>query len=300
MKNNSLSRILFLLKLLSQGTYSKNDIISEFKKQNIIIQKTSINNYIKKLEQNDIKIKTNKIKNENFYTLDTQGSLIEFQDIELNVADDVKKFISNEKNINIIRYIMRTFYKIALQTQNSKARQQLANFGYFSKINWALVRQIMYHCKNKNLITLDYILPGGTNRELTIHADTIKMGSWSDRIYLFGVLKNDYKFSQLPLDNILTVKKIEKEHLRFDMEVDILVYKVSKSIYNTVEKDKKETISEEKNGILTIKRPIDDNFSLIQRLLYFCPELYYISDFKIKQIIKEKLYILKGMYENDD
>ena len=63
--------------------------------------------------------------------------------------------------------------------------------------------------------------------------------------------------------------------------------------------DKKEMLDEIKNNIATIKRPIEDEFSLIQRLLSFCPELYYISDNNLKNKVIEKLNILKDTYNND-
>ena len=62
--------------------------------------------------------------------------------------------------------------------------------------------------------------------------------------------------------------------------------------------DKKEGLGEIKNGIVTIKRPLDDTFFTLQRLMYFCPELYYVSDERIKNLVKEKLYTLKDMYNS--
>ena len=44
-------------------------------------------------------------------------------------------------------------------------------------------------------------------------------------------------------------------------------------------------------------RPIDDVFYIIQRLLCFCPYIYYISDENIKNLYKEKLELLKANYE---
>ena len=143
---------------------------------------------------------------------------------------------------------------------------------------------------------IDYILSNGENKCLTIHTDTIKIGDWSNRLYLSGILNGDKKLSQLPIDKILTVKKIIKENVRIDLEVNVLVYKTSEDMYNNAGPDKKEGISEIKNGIVTIKRPIDDVFFTLQRLLYFCPDLFFISDNKIKNLIKEKLFALKDMY----
>ena len=80
------------------------------------------------------------------------------------------------------------------------------------------------------------------------------------------------------------------------MEVKVLEYKISKEMYKQTGLDKQEILSEIKDGIATLKRPIDDSFSTIQRLMYFCPDLYYISDENIKNAVVEKLNILKDCY----
>ena len=67
-------------------------------------------------------------------------------------------------------------------------------------------------------------------------------------------------------------------------------------MFDKIGLDKKEGLSEIKKGIVTIRRPVDDTFFTIQRLLYFCPDLYYVSNERIKTLIKEKLYALKDMY----
>ena len=57
MKNKSISNILYLLKTLSVGEYSKNELIEKFKQENINLSKTSLNNYLQKIKLNNIPIK---------------------------------------------------------------------------------------------------------------------------------------------------------------------------------------------------------------------------------------------------
>jgi len=191
---------------------------------------------------------------------------------------------------------MRAFYKFALLTQNKDYRGSLINFDYYSKINWLLVKQLKFHCHEKDIIMFDYLLPDNKNKIITMHLDTIKVGNWSTRLYLRGIIEGMNGFSQLPIDKILMIKKIIKKNVRFNIETNVLTYKISKEIYEKEKLDEKEIVSEIKDNIVTIKRPLDDSFYIIQRLLYFCPDLYYISDEKIKNMVLEKLYILKDMY----
>ena len=299
MKQESSYRILLLLKLISQKKLSKNEIIEEFKKNNIKIAKTTINNYIEKLQDNDIPIKITKNKNINLYSLDKKDYVF-IDDIEVDVAQDVKKLVLLEKNQDIIRSLMKVFYKFALFVDDKDTQLKFLNFGYYSKINWSLVNQLIEHCKNKNIITVDYIMPNGENKYITIHADTLKIGDWSQRLYLSGIFQGDNKLSQLPVDKIFMVKKIVKENIRIDIETNVLTYKVSLDSFKKIGLDKKEILADEKDSIVTIRRPLDDTFFTVQRLMYFCPDLYYISDEKTRNIIKEKLYTLKEMYSDEN
>ena len=288
-------KILFLLNLLCRKKASKNEIIEEFKKNNIDIKKTSINHYINKLLNNEIPISVEKIKNENYYFYNKKYD-ISFKIQELNAVSDVKKLLIKEKNWEIIRKAMSAFYKFALNIQDKNTRIELINFDYYSKINWALVGRLIQHCKNKDVIILDYMLPNAENKYLTFHADTIKVSDWSTRLYLSGILYGDNKLSQLPIDKIFMIKKVVKEKARMNLKTKVLTYKVSKEMFKKTGLDEKEGLSEIKNKMVTIKRPLDDTFFTLQRLLYFCPELYYVSDVNIKNLLKEKLYTLKDMY----
>lgn len=298
-KQESSYRILFLLNLLYDNEFSKNEIIEEFKKNNIEIKKTSINNYIEKLKNHNIPVSVKKIKNVNYYSLN-KNNFITLKDDEIDTSNDVKRLITAEKNKELIKNAMRVFYKFALHVDNKDKRQELVNFGYYSKINWILVKQLQKHCKNKDIITIDYLLPNNENKYLTIHTDTIKIGDWSDRLYLSGILLGDNKLSQLPIDKIFMIKKVVKENVRIDLEVKVLTYKISNNVYKKTGLDKKEGLGEIKNNIVTIRRPLDDTFFTVQRLIYFCPELYYVSDEKIKNLIKEKLFALKDIYDNEN
>ena len=138
-------------------------------------------------------------------------------DDEIDISNDVKRLIAAEKNQEIIKNVMRIFYKFALHIENDDKKEELINFGYYSKINWLLVKQLKEHCKNKDIIMIDYLLPNNENKYLTIHADTVKTGDFSDRLYLSGVLENDNKLSQLPVDKIFMNKKVVKENVCMDL-----------------------------------------------------------------------------------
>ena len=85
-------RILFLLNLLYDNEFSKNEIIEEFSKNEIEIKRTSINNYIEKLKSYGFPIITRQVKNTNYYSLDKNENVFLKQE-ELDASNDIKKIL---------------------------------------------------------------------------------------------------------------------------------------------------------------------------------------------------------------
>ena len=298
MKKNSAYKLLFLLNLLLNSEKSKKEISEEFKKKNLPISNSLITHYINSYIQNEIDIKT-KINSskENIYYIENNIESISFSEDELSAISQAKKILLTQKNYDRIRKTMRLFYKIACFIKDKEQQREFINFGYYSTINWNLVNQLEKHCKEKNIIVLDYILPNGGNIYLTILANELKISNWSQRLYLHGALYNSKRFSHLPVDRIYMVKEIVQKNADFDMIINNLTFIVSKKTYEKAPFDEKEKITNEKDGKLTIQRPLDDEFYILQRLMSFCPELYFISDKKIKDLLKNKLETLKDIYD---
>lgn len=297
-QDNRTYKALFLLNMLSHKPYNKAEIIAEFKRNNVQISKSSITNYIEKLKAFNIPIKTNRINGVDTYSLNKQDIMIDISEREALIAQDVKKLLMLERDYENIRCAIALFYKFALLTPNLETRSQLADFGYYSTINWELVKELQYHCSKKNIIEIDYILPQGGNRIMTMHVDDVYMGNWSERLYLRGTFVFAPQFSQLPIDRIFMVRRVVDERIRFDIETEVLTYKIHKDLANSMEFENQEILSCYEGDLAVVKRPIDDNFALIQRLLYFCPDLYYVSNDFIRSRVQEKLLILKDMYDD--
>lgn len=298
MKPSSTYKILYLLNLLLKKDYTKNDLLKEFEKKGIYLNRASINSYVEKLKANGIDIETLKQKKENLYHIKKENFNLSVNEKEAEAIKDVKKLLIAQKNYNRIRKTMRLFYKFAMFIKDENIREQFIDFGYYSTINWQLVKELEKHCKTKDIILIDYILPTGKNMHLKIHVDNLKIGNWSDRLYLNGVLDRDIKLSHLPVDRIYMIKKTIKQNARFNLKADILTYKITKEIYNQTETDSKERLISLDKNFAHIQRPIEDKFYLVQRLLHFCPDLYYVSDKNIKNMLNEKLEMMKASYDN--
>ena len=298
MKFSSTYKMLLMFSMLLDKPYTKQELQANFKSHDIEITKASITKYINKFISSGINIKSHFNSNkEKIYNIEKKELELNFDKEELQVINDIKKCMFVQKDYPLIKKAMRLFYKIAKHIKNDDSLISFVDFGYYSTLNWNLIKQLENHCKKKDIITIDYLLPRGGNKEITIHTDSIKLSQWSDRMYLNCVFEGGERFSHLPIDRIFMVKKIKRQRCRFNLITKLIRYIVSSDAFKEAPVDDREIIIEKKDGLITLERPIDDEFHLIQRLLYFCPELYYISDNKIKNALKDKLETLKYGYE---
>ena len=72
---------------------------------------------------------------------------------------------------------------------------------------------------------------------------------------------------------------------------------VKETLCPTVKLTEKEKVIGKSGNLVTIQTPLTDDFYLVQRMMSFCPDLYYISDERIKKLVKDNLKILKDIYE---
>lgn len=299
MHQTSTYKILLLLNFLFQKSMTKNEIVAEFKKHNFNINKPTINRYLKILEQNGFRVECEKRKKENVYTLEQKYSLLRFSESELNALDEVKKVLFLQKDYNKIRLFLRLFCKFALFVTDNDVKERLFNFGYYSGINWYVIRKLDEHCKTKDIVQIEYISPYEGVKTLTVHVDYFKIANNKDRLYLRCIIGNGTDFSNLPADRIYRIKKVLRRKVMFNINAQTLTYVVSKDVYQRSLPDENESVIKSDDKYVYISRLKDDNFRVIQRLLYFCPDLYYISDENVKKQVKEKLEIMKGMYEKE-
>lgn len=290
----STHNILFLANMLLNNKLSKKEILEKFDLLNNKISLATLNNYLKKLKDNNINIKK---ENLNFY-IDYTDYNFELTKENIKTINEIKKVVISKKDYKIIRTVMRFFYKISKLIQNEDFKKELIDFGYYSELNWDLLYKLENHCKNKDIILIDYILPYGKNKLIEIHSDKIKSSTTSHRLYLEGIIKNTNTFSKLPIDRIFMIKKTIRKKLIFNIEMNMLTYRVLKDTWEKAPKDLKEKVTDYNEKYYEIETPITDEFYLTQRLFEFCPDLIYISEGKIKNLIIEKLEILKTAYDN--
>lgn len=298
MRATSSSKILLLWNFLKENKFTKQELIEKYAQNGIKLCERTLNYYLSKLKHY-IPIEIESINKVNYYSiLNLKTHLQLSKDDELALLD-IKNLLKIKKNYKHIKETIKLFLKISLYIEDLEKRSEFMHFDYYSTLNWVLLKNLEMHCREKNIIEIDYILPSKGNKFITIHADEICQSSTSERLYLKGFLKGSNRFSILPIDRIFKIEKIIRKNVRYEKIMDISTYITSKEKYQEIGLDEKEIKFSEKNGRVVIKRPMDDDFYLSQRLLNFCPDLFYISDTRIKKQIEEKLKIMKESYENE-
>lgn len=296
MLSTSSSKILLLWNFLKQNKLNKTEIIAKFAENNINFSERTLNYYISKLKKYvDIKIETkNKL---NYYHIPQKTPFLKLSKQEKLALLDIKNLLKLEKNYRHIKEAMRFFLKISFFIEDFEERSEFLHFDYYSTLNWHLINCLEKHCKNKDIIKIDYILPSGGNKLIAIHADEIYQSPNSDRLYIKGFLEFSNHFSILPIDRIFRIEKIIRKNARYEKIMELSTYVTSIEKIKDIGLDEKEIKISEKNQRAIIKRPMDDTFNLSQRLFNFCPDLFYISDNKIKKQIVDKLKTMKEAYE---
>ena len=136
-----------------------------------------------------------------------------------------------------------------------------------------------------------------TAKKIQIHVDDLKIGEWSEKIYLWGTITSKERFSYLPVERIYRIEKVIERNVPFDPPINVLTFKISKKLLDEIELLEKEKVVEQDKNFVTIQTPLTDDFYLVQRMMSFCPDLYYISDERIKKAVKDNLKMLKDFYE---
>ena len=296
-QNSSIFRVLLLLKLLLGKKLSRKEIVQEFKNFSIDIKETSILNYIKKLKRQNINVVEEKINKAKYYHIENNDAILNLTKSNIKILNETKKMLFAQRDYKLIGEMMRLFYLVSEYIDDIEIKEEFLDFGYYSTLNWKLIKILEQHCKNKDILLLDYILPYGGNKLIQFHVDKIAISSMSQRLYLYGLLKDGYDFFELPIDRIFMVKKVIRENVKFNFRSTLLEYKVSKSAFLDVGLEDNEIIKEEDEKFVVVQTPVVNEFNTVQKLLHYCPDLYYISDEKIKKLVVEKLEILKSNYE---
>ncbi len=198
---------------------------------------------------------------------------------------DVEDLISIEKVIK----------KIATLVKNEKTRADLQNSSGIKQIDLVLAKELLCHCRKKNQITFLYNSPKSGHKEIELVAD--KLSFKSSKLYLWGNNLTHNQYSYFVVDRIMKICSINLKK----SEEDFAPRKVLYELYNRSKDyipDENEKIIIKTDEILVIEVTSKNEFSLMQRILYFGADCKVVEPIEFKNKLLNKLKLMEANYEN--
>ena len=297
MKKNSIFKIFFLLNALFKKDLTKKEIIENFKRIDVLISPSLISNYIKKLVEMGFCVETKENeKREKIYKIKKPKSKIAFSKENLDLIRELKLLVFAKKDFRYIETLMELFCLISKEIKDKDIKEKFLDFGYFSSLDLKLIKQLKNSIEEKEAILIDYQINKKEIKKIEFFPKELALGDFSKRLYLVGFLKEANSIFRLPVDKIKNIKKTLKVEYK-EEEKEFFTFKLSKENLEFFELNKNERILKDEKDYITIEKYNQDDFSTLQRLLYFCPNLCYISNKKIKNLLIEKLEKIEKLYE---
>lgn len=200
------------------------------------------------------------------------------------------------KEILIIEDFLK---KLSRLVKNPYTKEFLSNISVVPGVNKEILNNLIIHCKNKNQITFLYNSPKSGKKEIEVIADKLafKSDRNSDRLYFWGHSITHKEYAFFAPERILKINSIK---FRRDTE-EFPTIKVVYELYNNNENyipEKDERIIGKSDDKLIIETFSDNEFSLMQRILYFAQDCKVISPVGFQEKLLAKLNTMGKNYEN--
>ena len=158
MQNQPVFKILYLFKLLVQKDYTVEELQEKFLEKKIEISTFTIRRYIKRIQNCGIKVEIVKDEtNKNIYRCRLPLKRLHLIEEDVKIIREVRKLLFIQKDYNRIRQVFRLFFRLLVISIDDETKRDLIDFGYYSTVNWKLIRRLREHCKNKDVILIEYV-----------------------------------------------------------------------------------------------------------------------------------------------
>lgn len=289
-------RTLVILGALMQSPKS-NEEINEILLNDQYIQEKFSNDtlrlYINSLREIGCEItRANKVNN-NKYELMSHPFVYEIPKPQLKAISKLYKSIYDKIDIKEVIAIENFFEKLVDSTANQETKDALKSISILKGINKNILIDLFLHCKNKNQIVFLYNSPRSGEKQIEIIAD--KVSFKSGKLYLWGNNLTYKQYSYFALDRILKICSIKLLKNKEEITTVKVVYEVYNKDYEPLASEK---IIEENNKTLVIETDSDNEFNLMQRLLYQANECKIIHPQDFKDKLLAKLKTMEEIYEN--
>lgn len=252
--------------------------------------------YINSLRSIGCEITAANKSNQKKYQLISHPFSFDITKAQLSALSKLSKVFYEKITIEEIIEIENLFKKIMPAIKSETTKEALISISRLKNINKNILKELLVYCKNKEQITFSYNSPKTGEKNIEIIADKITYKS--DKFYLWGNNVTHKEYSYFAIDRLVKICSIK---LRKDSKTFSPI-KVTYEIYSNIDNyipEKDEIILEQTDTNLLIESTVNNEFELIQRLLFMGEDCKIIApeDFKIKML--NKLKSMRNVYENN-
>lgn len=290
-------RTLVILGALMQAPMS-NDEINQILLNDQYIQETFSNDtlrlYINSLREIGCEIIGANKTNNKKYELVSHPFDYDITKSQLKALSKLYKSIYDKIEMKEVIAIEDFFEKLTAAIKNPDTKESLRNISMLKGINKGILKDLLLHCKNKNQIIFLYNSPRSGEKQIEIIAD--KVSFKSGKLYLWGNNLTYKQYSYFAIDRILEICSIKLLKTKEGFPMQKVTYELYTKDYEPLETEK---IIEETDEKFVIEADANNEFSLIQRLLYFADECRILQPQEFKANFLAKLKAMEQSYEKD-
>jgi len=289
-------RTLVILSALIESPMS-NEEINECLLNDQYIQEKFSNDtlrlYINSLREVGCEIIGANKSNNKKYELISHPFTYEIPKSQLKAISKLYKSIYDKIDIKEVILIEKFFEKVLSLVKSQDAKETLKNISALKGINKNILNDLLLHCKNKNQIVFTYNSPRSGEKQIEIVADEISFKS--GKLYLWGDNLTHKQYSYFAVDRILKICNIKL----LKTKEGFPSIKVTYELYNNngYIPLASEKIIEESDNKLVVEVDCENEFSLMQRLLYLADDCKILQPQEFKDKLLAKLMTMKENYE---
>ena len=289
------ARTLLLLTLLSTGPKSAEEINNFFLDNKILdkaYSKDTLRIDLNCLKSFGIKI-SRANKYDGRYSLLSSPFMLKVTKKELNALS--KLYYMDIEHLTILQLIAyhKLFNKLSEYIEPTEYKEFIKSISILRNVDVNLLEELYTDCKNKNLISIQYVSPRLNEKEIKIETDYI--GFRSNQLYLFGY---DTDLKKNVFLNITRIKKIILRFLKKDTTkapLKTVTFKLKN--FENYDLDNNEVILNKTDKEAEIQGQYYNDFIAMQRMLYFAEDCTIIEPQELIDTILTKLANMRKHYE---
>lgn len=229
------------------------------------------------------------------YELISHPFTYEIPKSQFKAVSKLYKSIYDKIDIKDILAIENLFEKISSRTNNQNPNEDFKSISVLKGVDKTILGDLLLRCKNKNQIVVRYNSPRSGEKQIEIIAD--KLSFKSGKLYLYGESLTHKQYSYFLVDRILEICNIKLIKNKENFQPVKVIYEIYNH-NNEYIPASFEKILEQSDTKLVIEADSENEFSLMQRILYMADDCKVLQPQDFKDKLITKLRKMEEDYEN--